>query len=131
MEKIKPQPKNKDKVSGKPAYKNDWELDLGDFLPKHKKVIVGRDLGEQIRVRSQIDTQEPSHEKITILVPKDVTVLSQSFLEELLKNVVIKLKENFYKKISFSTKEGGESRFKSDVRQTVDRIIEKIDVGAY
>lgn len=58
------------------------------------KVFTGRDRGEDVRVRSNIDKIFEENDKIKIIIPKDIYSITPSFLEEYFYNVVKKYGKN-------------------------------------
>jgi hypothetical protein len=97
-------------------------IDLQDFRTPGSKVFTTRPRGVEVRNKSKIDTIEPNCDKITVIIPSDISSINPSFLEEFFENVVTKLGEaRFYQKFSFVN----EGRYKIDIdlNEAIDRIL--------
>ena len=88
------------------------------------KVFTGRDRGAQVRKDSKIDEIEAANEKVILVIPDRIYSINPSFLEELLKNVVIKLgKDGFYKK--FEIQSLGAYEYEAPLAEAIDRILKE------
>ena len=97
-------------------------IDLQDFRTPGSKVFTTRPRGVDVRKKSQIDSIEPTYDKITIIIPNDISSINPSFLEEFFENVVMKLGESgFYQKFSFINE--GRYKIENDLSEAIDRIL--------
>lgn len=97
-------------------------VDLQKFRTKGSKVFTGRDRGEQDRKASKLDELIKKDGKIRIVVPNDIYSINPSYLEELLVNVVQKLKrEGFYQR--FEIVNDGPYKITKDLNEAIDRIL--------
>lgn len=101
-------------------------INLEDFRVKKgnlkSKVFTGRDRGEIVRKRSNIDELEEKYDKIKIVIPKDIRSINPSFFEEMLKNVVKKLgRKGFLDKFTFQSE--GEYNYHRPLNEAIDRIL--------
>ncbi|HTN37299.1 MAG TPA: DUF4325 domain-containing protein [Arachidicoccus sp.] len=88
------------------------------------KVFTGRDRGEDVRKKSNIDKLEEEYEEIHIIIPDNVYSINPSFFEELFVNVVMKLrKDKFLDKFKFETQ--GEYDYERPLSQAIIRILRK------
>ena len=107
-------------MSNKMIYLEEYRVT--DANGNKAKVFTGRDRGEEIRRRTQIDDIYDKYENIEIVIPKDVYSINPSFLEEFLINVVKALgKEKFLKKFKF--KSLGEYHIEKSLNEAIDRIL--------
>lgn len=101
---------------------NNVEIDLSLYRSKGSKVFTGRDRGEDVRIKSNIDYLEKENNKIIVIIPEDTFSINPSFLEEFLVNVVIKLgKSKFLDKFSFDCK--GRYKIERHLEEAIDRIL--------
>jgi len=99
-----------------------YSIDLQEFRTPGSKVFTTRPRGVDVRKKSQIDSIEPKYDKITTIIPNDISSINPSFLEEFLENVVMKLGESgFYQKFSFIN--GGRYKIENDLSEAIDRIL--------
>ena len=103
-------------------------INLENFRAKEgeriAKVFTGRDRGAQVRRDSRIDEIEACNDKVILVIPDQIYSINPSFLEELLKNVVIKLgKKGFYDK--FEIRSLGSYRYEAPLAEAVDRILKE------
>lgn len=99
-----------------------YSIDLQDFRTPGSKVFTTRPRGVDVRKKSKIDTIEPNYDKITVIVPSDISSINPSFLEEFFENVVMKLGETgFYQKFSFVNE--GRYKIDNDLSEAIDRIL--------
>lgn len=98
------------------------EINLGDFLRKGEKVLVGRDKGIKARKESNIIEKSQQHDTINIVIPDGLYSVNPSFLEAFLKPVVKKLgKRRFYEKVKFENNKF--YNIDTDLAEAVDRIV--------
>ena len=84
------------------------------------RVFTGRDRGEEVRNKSNIDQLFAHYDKITIIIPADVNSITPSFLEELFFNIVKKYgNEKFMNKIQWNSNG-------NDISSQLDEAIERI-----
>lgn len=89
---------------------------------KVSRVFIGRNIGEYVRLSSQIERIEPLYEVIRIIIPKDVYSITPSFLEKFLENIIRKLGvKRFFKKIKFVSE--SDYQYESSLNETVERIL--------
>jgi hypothetical protein len=99
-----------------------YKINLEEYRTPGSKVFTGRDRGIEVRQASKIDSLEPCHQKIEILVPADIRSINPSFLEEFLFNVVCRLRvDGFNAKFRFITP--GRYDIQSDLEEAVERIL--------
>ncbi len=97
-------------------------INLQDYRTPGSKVFTGRDRGEKVRNKSNIDSLTSNHDSVTIIIPEDIRSINPSFLEEFLVNVVTKLgKEGFSKKFKIENK--GRYQVANDLNEAIDRIL--------
>lgn len=101
-------------------------IDLENFRTQlgsvKSKVFTGRDRGEEVRNKSNIDQIFADYDKITIIIPKDVYSITPSFLEELFFNIVKKYgKEAFLNKIQW---ENNGYDISSQLDEAIERILQ-------
>lgn len=103
---------------------NNNNIYLEDFRVKDSKVFIGRDRGEDVRIKSKIDDIEKSYSEINIIIPDNIYSISSSFFEELLRNVVIKLgKDLFFEKFKFVSL--GEYNYTKSLNEAILLILRK------
>lgn len=86
------------------------------------KVFTGRDRGQDVRIRSEIDVLETKYNKIKIIIPNNVFSINPSFFEELFVNVVTKLgKERFLDKFEFTSE--GRYNYEKPLNEAIQRIL--------
>ena len=91
---------------------------------KKSKVFTGRDRGEFIRKKSNLDKIENEHASVNIIIPDDIYSINPSFFEELFVNVVQKLgKEEFMKKFVFTSE--GDYNYQKPLQEAIERILRK------
>ncbi len=99
-----------------------YSINLQDFRTEGAKVFTTRPRGIEVRNKSKIDSVEPMYDKIIITIPKDISSINPSFLEEFFENIVMKLgEEGFYKKFSFVNE--GRYKIDTDLAEAVERIL--------
>lgn len=87
------------------------------------KVFTGRDRGEEVRRKSQIDSLFENYDKVKFVIPTDIFSITPSFLEELFFNVVRKYgKKAVYDKIDLS---GNSYDLQEPLDEAIDRILQK------
>lgn len=87
------------------------------------RVFTGRDRGEEVRDKSNIDQIFADYDNITIIIPKDVYSITPSFLEELFVNIVNKYgKTALLEKIHWDN--NGYDIF-SQLDEAIERILQK------
>ena len=102
-------------------------INLRDYRTPGSKVFTSSTKGIEVRDSSKIDILEPSYYKIAITVPKDIYSINPSFLEEFLKNLIVKLgEESFRNKFSFINK--GPYNIETDLTEAIERIIRKQNI---
>lgn len=85
------------------------------------RVFTGRDRGEDVRKRSNIDKIFNDNEIVIIKIPNDVYSITPSFLEQFFYNVVKKYgKEVFLQKIKW---ENNGYNIDGPLDEAIDRII--------
>ncbi len=113
-------------MENKKDYKK-TNINLGEYRVKissnnYSKVFTGRDRGRTVRDKSGIDKKIEEFDKVFIEIPEDIYSINPSFLEEFLKNAVIKLGKNeFMKKVEFVAK--GAYNVNKTLSEAVDRIL--------
>jgi hypothetical protein len=99
-----------------------YNINLQDYRTIGAKVFTTRPRGIEVRNKSQIDSIEPSYDKIVITIPADISSINPSFLEEFFENVVTKLGEaGFYQKFSFVNE--GRYKIDTDLAESIERIL--------
>lgn len=71
---------------------------LGDHLPSNKRILSGRDVGEQARLRYHLDDLDTNEETVTVEIPVKIWTLSASFFLGCFGNSVRKLGEDKFRK---------------------------------
>nr|DAL11521.1 MAG TPA_asm: protein of unknown function DUF4325 [Caudoviricetes sp.] len=85
------------------------------------KVFTGRDRGEEVRKKSNIDNIFKENDTITIIIPEDVYSITPSFLEQLFYNIIKQYgKEVFLQKIKW---ENNGYNIDGPLDEAIDRII--------
>jgi hypothetical protein len=103
---------------------NSITLNIGDYRTFGARIFTGRDRGEEVRNKSKINDLVESYDEIQIIVPDDIITINPSFLEELFRDVVIKLgKTIFYEKFKFTC--NGPYKIESNLDTAVERILRK------
>ena len=107
---------------------NTTEINLEDYRARDgeriAKVFTGRDRGAQVRKTSRIDELEAIYDEVKIIIPDNVYSINPSFLEEFLKNVVIKLgKVKFLQKFKFESL--GAYEYEVPLMEAIDRILKE------
>lgn len=88
------------------------------------KVFTGRDRGEYVRIKSNIDKIESEYDSVVIVIPDQVYSINPSFFEELFVNVVKKLgKEKFRAKFNFISE--GDYNYERPLSEAILRILRK------
>lgn len=97
-------------------------IDLEKYRTPNAKIFTGRDRGEEVRVKSEIDRFANEFDNVEIHIPSDLFSINPSFFEELFINVVKKYKEDgFFKKFIF--KNDGEYPYEKPLKEAVNRIL--------
>jgi len=100
----------------------EYKIDLQAYRTPTAKVFTGRPHGLKVRNESKIDIIAGQYDKITVVIPKDISSINPSFLEEFLENVVKELGENgFLKKFSFENE--GRYKIDTDLTEAIERIL--------
>lgn len=85
------------------------------------KVFTGRDRGEEVRKKSNIDNIFKENDTITIIIPENVYSITPSFLEQFFYNIVKQYgKEAFLQKIKW---ENNGYNIDGPLDEAIDRII--------
>ena len=99
-----------------------YSINLQDFRTPGSKVFTTRPRGVEVRNLSKIDSIQDSYDKITIIIPPDISSINPSFLEEFFENVVLKLGETeFYDKFQFVNE--GRYKINIDLAEAIERIL--------
>ena len=99
-------------------------INLGNFRTFGARIFTGRDRGEEVREKSKINDLVAEYSIIIVEIPEDIITINPSFLEELFKDVVLKLgKTGFYEKFKFSCL--GPYKIEANLETAVDRILRK------
>lgn len=100
----------------------EYIIDLQQYRTPGSKVFTGRPRGKKVREQSNIDDVEKKHDKITIIIPEEISSINPSFLEEFLEKVTLKLGEKlFYEKFNFVN--NGKYKVVKDLEEAVERIL--------
>lgn len=108
---------------------NENTIDLNIFISVDEngnpaKVFTGRDRGESVREKSNIDEIEKNFSQVNIIIPDNIYSINPSFFEELFTNVVIKLgRKNFFEKFKFIS--SGNYPYSKPLNEAIDRILRK------
>ena len=103
---------------------NKVSINLGEYRTHGARIYTGRDRGEEVKKKSNINALSASNDEVNIIIPEDIITINPSFLEELFRDVVVRLgKENFYKKFRFTCL--GPYRIEANLETAVDRILRK------
>jgi hypothetical protein len=99
-------------------------INIGDYRTYGARIFTGRDRGEEVRNKSRINELINTFDKVEIIVPDDVITINPSFLEELFRDVVLKLgKTSFYDKFKFTCL--GPYKIEANLDTAVERILRK------
>lgn len=97
-------------------------IDLNNYKAAGSKVFTGRDRGQYVREKSNVDKLASEADTIELVIPDDIYSINPSFLEEFLVNVVQKLgKAGFWQK--FVIVNTGDYKITSDLDEAIDRIL--------
>lgn len=100
------------------------KIDLTRFLAPESKIFAGRDRGEDIRLKSEIDNLIRDNEELLIVIPQDIITISPSFMEEYFYNIVKELgKEIFFQRVKFENP--GNYPIKSNLETAISRIMRR------
>jgi hypothetical protein len=102
--------------------KKTYSINLQDFRTPGAKVFTTRPRGLKVRNESKIDSVEPIYDKITVVIPSDISSINPSFLEEFFENVVTKLGESGFRQ-KFSFINDGRYKIETDLSEAIDRIL--------
>lgn len=100
---------------------NKYEINLNDYRKSGSYLFSNRFRGEEVRKLSEIDKIEPNYDNIIINIPDDILSVNPSFLEPFIKNVVLKLGEEGFRK-KFTFKNNGIYKIDKDLNNTIERI---------
>ena len=101
---------------------NTFTIDLQEFSTHSSEDFKTGTHGTMVRIKSGLDTMEPYSDKIIIRIPADVISLSQAFLEELLENTIVKLREDeFLAKVQFER--NGRYDITSDLKEVIEKVL--------
>ncbi len=104
-----------------------YVIDLEDYRTPGSKLFFGRTLGQEVSQKSGINEKTKEYNKIIIKIPKEISSLNPSFLEEFIKKAVINLgKTKFLSKFSFEC--DGNYKIDNDLREAIDRILRENSV---
>jgi hypothetical protein len=97
-------------------------INLNSYKAPGSKVFTGRDRGQYVREKSQIDQLSKGENPIEVIIPEDIYSINPSFLEEFLVNVVQRIgKTAFFDKFKITNK--GEYKIDKDLDEAIDRIL--------
>ena len=72
-------------------------ITLGDHLPSNKRILSGRDTGEDARKRYNLDTLDATPGTITVVIPQKIWTLGASYFLGCFGNSVRKLGEEAFR----------------------------------
>lgn len=99
-----------------------FTIDLQEFSTHSSEDFKTATHGTLVRIKSGLDTMEPLCEEIIIKIPADVISLSQAFLEELLENTIVKLREEkFLAKVKFER--NGRYDITNDLKEVIEKVL--------
>lgn len=102
-----------------------YKIDLKNYIGR-KKVLAGRDNGEDIRQKINLEKIENENEKIEIIIPKDVFSFNSSYFLGMFGESVKKLgKEKFEEKYQFNT---SNESIKMNIKDGIDEALNNVDV---
>src|SRR5687768_1254008 len=79
-------------------------INLEDYRVTNAKVFTGRDRGQHVRIKSNLDKIEEAYEEVHVIIPANIYSIIPSFFEELFLNAVLKLgREKFLSKFKFQS----------------------------
>lgn len=88
------------------------------------RIFTGRDRGEEVREKSNLNECYNNNDTIIIIIPSDTITINPSFLEEFFKDVVLKFgSEVFLKKSKFQNM--GEYKIEPNLATAIERILRK------
>lgn len=99
-----------------------YVIDLEKYRSPGAKIFTGRDRGEEVRNKSEIDRYADEFDIIEIHIPAGLFSINPSFFEELFINVVKKYRnQGFFEKFKF--KNDGEYPYEKPLKEAVSRIL--------
>ena len=97
-------------------------FNLDDYRIPGSKIFTGRDIGLDVKNKSNINTIFDENEKIEFIIPDNLFSINPSFFEELFIDIVLKNgKEIFFNKMVFINK--GKYQFEKPLNEAIDRIL--------
>ena len=97
-------------------------IDLEKYRTPGAKIFTGRDRGEEVRNKSEIDKFAEQYDNIEIRIPANLFSINPSFFEELFINVVKRYRsQGFFEKFKF--KNDGEYPYEKPLKEAVNRIL--------
>ncbi len=79
-------------------------IDLGNYRAKGGRIISGREKGELLRKEVDLDSSDITDEKVQVIVPDDLLIITSSFFLGLFGKSVQKLKRSkFEENYQFSS----------------------------
>jgi hypothetical protein len=102
--------------------KTENTINLEDFRVQGSKVFTGRDRGEYVRQKSNIDVIEKNNSEIVIIIPENIYSINPSFFEEFFSTSIERLgKERFLSKFKF--KSLGSYNYEKPLNEAIERVL--------
>lgn len=99
-----------------------YKFELDNYRIPGSKIFTGRDIGLDVKNRSNINTIFETNDVVEFVIPDNLFSINPSFFEELFIDIVLKYgKEIFFKKMEFTNL--GKYQFQKPLNEAIDRIL--------
>ena len=95
-------------------------IDLNAYM-NVKKIFVGKDFGEEVRLKSNIDFKFKTSDLVMLIIPHNVNAINPSFFEQFISNVVRDIGVDMFK-TKLSVMHYGNYNYNSVVDESISRI---------
>jgi len=95
-------------------------IDLNTYM-NEKRIFVGKDFGEEIRLKSNIDFKFRNSDLVILIIPFNTNSINPSFFEQFISNVVKDLGEDVFRS-KLSVMHYGDYNYNSVIEESISRI---------
>jgi hypothetical protein len=95
-------------------------IDLNIYM-NDKKIFVGKDFGEEVRLKSNVDFKFKTCDLVMLIIPHDVNSINPSFFKQLISNIVEEIGvDEFESKLDVL--HYGNYNYQSVINESISRI---------
>jgi len=95
-------------------------IDLNAYM-NDKRIFVGKDFGEEVRLKSNIDFKFKTSDLVMLIIPHNVNSINPSFFEQFISNVVKDIGVDMFK-TKLSVMHYGKYDYNSVIYESISRI---------